>query len=283
MVRSFAPLLILLLFGNNSYAQREIPDDNLAYPVLIQLIGTSGVGSGFYFNIHSATYLVTAKHVLMDPATGKLRSTRAQLISYPGNSSLPGRNLIEADLSQLLQSGDLVPHQSQDVLVMRIGTTEIGPDSSSGSRPIHALKGITFKETAGIVGVGSDGVKTFDSVLISNDVIVFGYPTSIGLQQIPQIDSERPLLRRGIVAGQNLKTRSIIIDCPAYYGNSGGPVLQVEHQPFGAQFRVIGVVLQFVPFAETWANVTHGYVNTTLTNSGYTVVAPMDFVLELIK
>ena len=113
---------------------------------------------------------------------------------------------------------------------------------------------------------------------------VFGYPTSLGIKEIPQIDPLRPLLRFGIIAGTNPARKSIILDCPSYPGNSGGPVLEVEEVDLvNRRFRVIGVVSQFVPFAETWVNKTHHYQNLTISNSGYTVAVSMDPVLDLIS
>ena len=69
-------ILTFSLFRFPVHAQnqtRAMPDDNLAYPVLITL--KTGGGSGFYLNAKTAIYLVTAKHVLFDPNTGKLLGT----------------------------------------------------------------------------------------------------------------------------------------------------------------------------------------------------------------
>jgi hypothetical protein len=48
-------------------------------------------------------------------------------------------------------------------------------------------------------------------------------------------------------------------------------------------YRVIGVLTEFVPFEETWINVNFRYANRAVSNSGYSVVVPMDFVLETVK
>jgi hypothetical protein len=71
-------------------------------------------------------------------------------------------------------------------------------------------------------------VKTFDQVLIGNDVIMYGYPTSLGLANILQLNPDRPLLRKGIVAGKNLQQHTLILDCPIYQGNSGGPIFEID-------------------------------------------------------
>jgi hypothetical protein len=86
------------------------------------------------------------------------------------------------------------------------------------------------------------------------------------------------------VAGTNPARKTIILDCPSYPGNSGGPVLEVEKiDPINLRFHVIGVVIQFVPFAETMVNLKSDSKSLAISNSGYTVAVSMDPVLELIS
>ncbi len=149
-------------------------------------------------------------------------------------------------------------------------------------RSIAPTPGVAFVEPAelGIVGVIQDNVKTLDQVLIGNKVIVFGYPISLGLQTKPQLHPHRPLLRRGMVAGQNLQRKAIVLDCPVYQGNSGGLVMQIETKNvFEKHFFVIGVVGEFVPFIDQGQRSTF----VALNNSGYSIAIPMDFVLELVN
>jgi S1-C subfamily serine protease len=54
---------ILFLFQPEARPDRDIPKDNLAYPVLIKS-GDQPAGSGFFYNKEDATYLITARHVL---------------------------------------------------------------------------------------------------------------------------------------------------------------------------------------------------------------------------
>jgi len=276
-------LLAVALTGT-ARGQRAIPDDNLAYPVLVQLQGSEA--SGFYLNTTTAVYFVTAKHVLFSPSTNLLLGPQAILLSYPRDPKGAGKNVVSLDLVALSKAGEVSPHPKEDVVVVRIAKiTEGTPPEGVKGRVIAALPGVAFQQStaSGLLGVSLDSVKKYDDVLVANDVIVFGYPTSLGLQQIPQLDRLRPLLRRGIVAGLNPATKSLIIDCPAYPGNSGGPVLEIDHTTFNSTFKLIGVVREFVPFAEKSVNLPFGYENTNLSNSGYTVVTPMDSVLELVK
>lgn len=135
-----------------------------------------------------------------------------------------------------------------------------------------------------LVGVSIGGTKKYSEVLISNEVYVFGYPASLGIKNRPQIDFSRPLLRRGAVAGKNDANQTIVLDCPVYYGNSGGPVIEAEQVDLTTRrFSVIGVVSEFVPFIETWYNIQHKFQNVNIENSGYSVVVPMDQVFELVE
>jgi S1-C subfamily serine protease len=249
---------------------RAIPADNLAYPVLITLKNGS-TGSGFYISTGQGAYLVTAKHVLFDPKTNKLVDVALDLLSYAKDPSDSKRNLATLDLSVLQHDGNIKPHPSEDVAVIKISTST----NTGGLVP-----GVTFSEmaTGGVLYAQLDTIRPFDQVLAGNDVIVFGYPTSVGLKELPQIDSRRPLLRKGIVAGVDPEKHSIILDCPSYPGNSGGPVVEINRvNLITTEFSIIGVVIQYVPFAN------QGNTFLLLSNSGYSLAAPMNFVLDLVK
>jgi V8-like Glu-specific endopeptidase len=257
---------------------RAIPDDNLAYPVLITLKNGSQ-GSGFFLNASKATFLVTARHVLFKQKTDDLLDSDAEILSYARDPKDTGKNEFVLDLKALKQNGEIRRHADHDVAVIRIGIRD-----ESAQRTLNATKGVSMRQMAktGILGVAESTIKCFSDVLTANQVFIFGYPTSLGLKTIAQIDHLRPLLRGGIVAGTNNQTKTLIIDCPAYGGNSGGPVLEIEQEDRGRRMWIIGVVSQFVPAVENWVNVPHGYANTNVYNSGYTVSTPMDFVMELV-
>ncbi len=258
---------------------RAIPDDNLAYPVLITL-KNGNQGSGFFLYAGNASFLVTARHVLFKEKTDDLLDFDAEILSYPKDPNEKGKNEFTVDLRALKENGALKRHLDHDVAVIMIAT-----DDKSGQKIMKPVKGVSIRQLAksGVLSVIEESIKRFSEVLMANQVFIFGYPTSLGLETIPQIDYLRPLLRVGIVAGTNDQTKTIILDCPAYGGNSGGPVLEVDQVPSGArEFRPIGLVSQFVPAIERWINEPHGYTNTNVYNSGYTVATPMDFVLELV-
>ena len=282
-----APLLVatlaLTMVVMETRGQRKIPDDNLAYPVLITLQnGTTG--SGFYLNATSAIYFVTAKHVLFHtsgPSADQLLAESADLLSYPKDPKDQNRISLHLDLKTLETANLIHPHKSSDVAIVKVFTIT---KREGAEFKVTTVPGVQMVSAApsGLVGVGLDSVKKYDEVLIANDILVFGYPTSLGLKNIPQLDYSRPLLRTGIIAGKNDSLRSLILDCPIYPGNSGGPVLEIDDEGLQRHFKVVGIITQFVPVAEQWLNTTHGYTNTSIGNSGYAVAVPMDFVLDLI-
>jgi hypothetical protein len=260
-------------------SHRAVPDDNLAYPVKVDIKGSQG--SGFYLNSGDAVYFVTAKHVLFDLRNSqKLFANDLTLESFSKDVSQPLSNIITVDLGAVSAAGLLKSHASADVVVIKIAG--VVPSPNGAGQIMQPVAGVILRQNApdGIVGVDANAtVKKFDEVQISNDVYVFGYPNSIGLQQIAQIDQTRPLIRKGIVSGLNRALRTIILDCEVYPGNSGGLVLEVENEVFQRRYKVIGLVSQYVPFDNARFGIA---ANPTVLNSGYSVVTPIDFVLDLI-
>jgi hypothetical protein len=56
----------------------------------------------------------------------------------------------------------------------------------------------------------------------------------------------------------------------------------VEHPSFGeTSYQIIGIATRIVPFQEEWENKTLRYSHVIVSNSGYTIVEPIDAALEL--
>ena len=277
-------IAVTVLYTNSAIAKRAIPDDNLAYPVLITLENGNdqvlGTASGFYLNTDNSTYLVTAKHAfdygLPDPKTNKIAvpDLKLELLSYSKDLPTLRRNLLTVNFSTVRESGDVRTHSSHDVAVIKIETIVRGSDG----QPSGAFtEGVSPIEVGGILVVSMQAVRTYDQVLVGNDAILYGYPVSLGLPDSPQFDPLRPLLRKALVAGQDPKKHVIIIDGAVYRGNSGGPVFEIDTEGFQTNYVLIGVLVEFIPLVEKTQDFNF------LINSGYSVAEPMDFVLELIK
>jgi hypothetical protein len=121
----------------------------------------------------------------------------------------------------------------------------------------------------------------FENVGISNTVYLFGYPSSLGMQA--QLDKSRPLLRHGIVAGKTENGR-IVIDCPVYFGTSGGLVVEkIKNDLSQSQYNGIGIAVEMIPFVEElWSRQFRVQTGSRYENSGYALVEPMDRIFELI-
>lgn len=275
--------LCAIFAAQASLAFEVMPADNLRAPLLLQF-DNGNSGSGFYYaDISNGQFLVTAKHVLFDGPN--LRGDKLHVYAYT-TSSLDISNRIHAEinLAALYRDGLIKSHATHDVAVCKIGNVQT---NANGELQVVRTSNYyieTERSSGGELVQTPDMVLPLQGVPIGNEVYIFGYPSSIGIQQSPQIEYEKPLLRRGIIAGKNLRTQTLILDCPVYYGNSGGPVLLLDPTGIGGMnFRAVGVVSQFVPFVDEWKNIKHGQVNVDIQNSGYSVVEPMDFVIELCK
>ena len=268
--------------------ERAIPDPALGYPVLITLKSCPPdlvpQASGFFLNAGDGLYLVTASHVLFDNSSParQLICKQAELVAYSPNPKEKGKNLLLLDLVALNASGDLKKHATRDVAVARIATTA----QTSGKGTPDFLPGVQGLEVlpSGIVAAHLDGVKKFDQVVTADEIYIFGFPTSIGFHNIPQIDYLRPLIRKGIVAGINEQKKTLILDSFVFHGNSGGLVLAVEQSAAQTkQVRVIGVISQIIPVVASSLNPRSPHAAAEKYNSGYSVAEPMDTVLELIE
>jgi hypothetical protein len=263
---------LLAVASGQTAPSRLIPADNLSYPVLIRIGATSG--SGFYLATEKDVFLVTAGHVLFEPDRRTLIATQAEALSYASDPKERTQAVFRLDLKALGENGNIKIDNLHDVAVVRVAMVT-GQGAAMTSRP---MPGVVMRSVpkSGYVTAGTHTVKRFAEVLVSNEVIVFGYPSSLGVPNIPQLDYSRPLLRKGIVAGTNEALKSIVIDCAVYPGNSGGPVVELTRDSTGTRFRIIGVIIQYVPFKPDDAA-------SVLSNSGYAVAAGMDSVLDLVE
>lgn len=281
MKRIIYIITLISIFVATTNAQRSIPDDNLAYPVFILLTNGSS-GTGFFINSKSGTYLVTCKHVLFD-RKNKLLSNKGDFFSSSKNLQDKTQNHFQINLKYMYENNLLKYNPKYDIAILKIGTI-LALDSLQHQINLFDSVKVISSSKSGIVGVNERDIKMYDEVLVANDIYIFGYPTSLGIPESPQFDYFKPLLRKGIIAGKYDDLKTIILDCPVYFGNSGGPVLQSTFKGFGGfEFNVIGVVLEFIPFAETWVNATQQYSNISISNSGYSVCVSMDVVLEMLK
>lgn len=275
-------LFSVCLLTGQIEASRDVPYDYLSLSVLVEL-ENNDTGSGFYIINKESLFFVTARHVLLkEEKEHKFipKSNTAILISPTSEIQLKNNKEIKLDLVELYNEGCINYNNLYDAVVVKIGSRK--------NNEINTVKGVLIKQNPGsFVSVASDILKRYEETIIGNEVFVFGYPTSLGIKDMPQVDFSKPLLRKGIIAGKNERTKSIILDCPVYPGNSGSPVVECETNYEGnnpiKKYRLIGLVADFVPFIDEFRSVRYGYPRAEIANSDYSVVIPIDIIIELIE
>lgn len=249
-------------------------ENHLKISVLISLGNSSG--SGFFIRTDKKVYLVTAKHVLQRD-DGTIRALEIEIIYQSINPEIKINGRLRVNLAATKPTF----HKTADVALVEIGVVK----TTSGIKEFKVLEDIEILERSYIKPtiVPATGLKLLSDVVIAADIYVFGYPTSLGLETAKQFDSSKPLLRKGIVANVHFPAKTIILDCPVYGGNSGGPVVQFFKEGENSYAYIIGVVSQYIPYVQKWRNDRESIVHTEHLNSGYSVASSMDSVLELLE
>jgi hypothetical protein len=191
---------------------------------------------------------------------------------------------LQLDMSQLQSGGRVRPHATADVVIVMMGSIAQAAAAPGAGQQFSLVGGIALQAPpgagGGLVGLPRAQMRPYADALISNEVFVFGYPISVG--HPGQIDHTRPLLRRGVIAGKTDANQTIVLDCPLYQGNSGGLAIEVVDMGLQRQSFGLGVATQMVPFYEQFESKQYKTINTSVENSGYSIVTPMDRVIELL-
>ncbi len=274
-----AAVLAVFSIAAVARAQAYLPEDNLAYPV--QVLAEGGGGTGFFVRRDRDLFLVTARHVLVNPVTEQLWAREAILRALSKDLKETAVTVIHLNVGQLQEERQIRTDTVRDVAVARLGTLT--------SDAMNTTPGVVVTDRAkgGIIVAPFDYLTRYSAVDVSSQIFMLGYP-SIGLAGAAQIDRTRPLVRSGIVAGVNAALKTIIIDAPVNHGNSGGPVVQLSRTN---RLRIIGIATQFVPVPEDVLPLNPGDASSpgsssrtllALGNSGYGVVASADAIIDLI-
>jgi hypothetical protein len=253
-------LIFLFICFFQGYSQINEWMENV---VLIQSKDKSHSGSGFLYNTGKNIYLVTARHVLV--GTQKtLLFDEITFHSYPKDSEKEiaieySINLRKAFINNKARYGN-----RYDIIAVQLGATKPGMVnyydyvSRTGGRSNINIFSI------------NDCILSLDSINVGEDIFMIGYPKSLEVTQHNNFNFNRPLARKGIVSGKDYQHTTILVDCPSFGGNSGGPVLMKKHD----QIFMIGLVSSYVPYIDYWINPVTKITNRETSNSGLTVVVP---------
>jgi hypothetical protein len=259
---------------------QHLPDSFLKTPVHIE--HTKGMGTGFFIQDSAFMYFVTAKHNFFDPQTGKLLVNETSLTSYEEDPFIGDKISFKIDLLLADSLSLFITKPKDDVLIIKMASLHKARTGKFGIDYQPAIQRLTKSATINSIHV--EMFEDYENVRIGDEIYMFGYPTSLGLKRSPQFDFTRPLLRKGIIAGKYESNRTLILDCPSYPGNSGGPVIvKVDNWPLRVEFKLVGLVVQFIPYEEQWTNKRSGLEITDRYNSGYSVAISASKILELIK
>ena len=116
------------------------------------------------------------------------------------------------------------------------------------------------------------------SQLWGSQVLILGHPTSLK-KEVPF--TLKPFLSAGIVSSYDIEAQKFIINIPAYYGNSGGPVLMINSE---REVEVVGIIQNIIIFNLEWKNrYEQGMSRTDWHNSGYTICRDVLNIKSLIE
>jgi hypothetical protein len=271
-----ASFLFFTTTQSRLFAQWASATHALQLPILITL-GNGESGSGFFIATSNHFFLATAAHVLFDASTGHLRSDTAELAWPSADPTNSSTCRMQANLAKLQADNNIRINTPHDVAVVRCGLV------ITNNATVYRLDEMHVISNAEPVMVHSSDVRKLKDVNVGDDVYIFGYPSSVGLKQSPKFDYSKPLLRKGVVSGIYNQAQTITIDAAVYFGNSGGPVFEAQQLGLGQEsYTIIGVTTEIIPFVDVSKNETYHYSNVNVSNSGYSVVQPVDFILQLL-
>jgi hypothetical protein len=177
-----------------------------------------------------------------------------------------------------LKTGNLLFDLKNDIALIRFAKLVDMGTYASIQYPSFVTK--LTKETK-IESWPTDVSVSIEEIMPGSDLFVIGFPQSLGLQG--NFDMNRPLMRKGIVAGKDLKLNRIIGDGAVYFGNSGGIAVAIHFKDNKFDLRLAGLVSQYIPFDESLFDKRGNQRSVDYRNSGYSVIIPSNTILSLIK
>jgi hypothetical protein len=252
---------------------------HLKFTIMV-ITGNGSNGTGFLLHDSGNLFLVTAGHVLIGE-NGELRNEQITLEA----PQLYGQSTYSGDAACIninLKKAKVMRSKTADVIVVYLGEAGWNVQKQNYSLTLeeHVVRETNVGSSFTIVGKGA--VETIANLTIGDDLLISGYPTSLSWEN-SGLPTNIPLFRKGIIATTYYRKNIIIIDCPAYPGNSGGPVLLKFTENRKTEYKVIGVISKFIPYVQRWENVRDRLRHEEYHNSGFTSVVAMDEVYDLIK
>lgn len=278
---SFKLILVLNLIWFvpiSSFGQYSIDPKIRASSVLIQ--SNNGSGSGFILTDTALNHLfiITARHVIINPTTQKLTDS-ITITCYREDVDADAKSIFKINLNDCTLSGELQIDSKNDVAVIKFGKlVSTGSNYMAIQYPNYVTK--LSKDTK-IQGWPTYQSLSLEDTIPGSDLFIIGFPQSLGLQG--NFDIDRPLMRKGIIAGKDLKLGRIIGDGAVYFGNSGGIAVAIHFNGKDFQTVLVGVISQYIPFDESLYDKRGVQRSLDFRNSGYSVIIPTNYIFPLLK
>jgi hypothetical protein len=223
--------------------------------------------TGFLVNIQNIFHLATAKHVVVDPTTGKFADS-GMLAFF----NLKGARIGSRSIDQIKKNFAVnwIFHENKDV---DIAVIPFGLDPQK------------------------DDVKTIpDNMFLTADRLfevydVFFLSHQLGIQPQKRIS---PVIRSGTISLIN-DDKTFYIDAPAFPGNSGSPVflkpspirfdeggISIGGDQLGGKF--IGIIGEYLPYQEVAISTQTGRPRVVFEeNTGLSKVWSVTFIREIVE
>jgi len=225
------------------------------------------IATGFLISIETVFHLVTAKHVVVNPKTGK-PTVEGLCVFFNLKSGGIGHRKLD-DIKRRWNVQWLF-HQRSDVDVAMI---PFGLDPKQDN----------------VLTIPENLFLSIDQVYELYDIFFLSYQP--GLQAINRIT---PVVRNGSVSIVN-EDKSLYIDGAAFPGNSGSPVflkpspirfdkrsITIGNDPLGGKF--IGIIGEYLPYQEVAVSVQTGRPRVVFEeNTGLSRVWSADLVREIME
>lgn len=256
-----------------------IPEDHSRIAAFI-LFENGGSGSGIFIKSNKHIYFATAKHVLFNPPDyQQLTSSTAIIKSFSRDPNVSDPLIQEIILGLYNINQNIKQHKSSDCAVVRLGDIQ---SQGEDKYLVRNYPGCSIRNTGlssfQLAWAPIEIFTRYQAVIPGDIIYVHGYPISLSKVNDTQIDFERPLLQKGIVAQKNKKNNTLILDTMVFPGNSGGPVIMERSKFPQVDFSVIGLAIERVFFTDSENQEGKLYYTTT-----YSVACPADSILDLIS
>lgn len=230
---------------------------NFSFSTFLSVDFGDSLGSGFRLRINDVDYIITARHVIYNKET-LLTDLWIKSRNYFGTEA----HGFSAKIN--LTAENVIAFENYDIVAIKL-LPQYNYEIQNAGMDISIA---TIEDTG-----------NFESISIASNIFLIGFPSSLTVDNFYDVD--RPLLRTGIVAGKNIDNGTFIVDSVAYYGVSGGPIVEVDLEK---NIKIVGIVSRFVPFITEWKNKHESSISRQdFFNSGYAVCIPLDQVLARIS